>query len=145
MAAAFDASDGAKPPSSPWPVAKPTSWSSARSAWKTSAPARSASLNVSKPDGHDHELLEVGRVQGVLAAVEDVEHRHRQGARADAAEVAVERQVGGCGRRMRARQRHAQDRVRAELALVGRAVQLEQQAVDARLVGGVLAQQRRAR
>ena len=39
------------------------------------------------------------------------------------------------------RQRHAQDRVGAQLALVGRAVQLQQPAVDARLVGDVLAQQ----
>ena len=26
MAASFDGSDGAKPPSSPWPVARPSSW-----------------------------------------------------------------------------------------------------------------------
>ena len=29
-------------------------------------------------EGHDHELLEVGGVGGVLAAVEDVEHGHRE-------------------------------------------------------------------
>ena len=76
------ASDGAKPPSSPWPVARPSSWRIARSAAKISAPARSASANVSSADRHDHELLEVGRVLGVLAAVEDVEHRDRQRSRA---------------------------------------------------------------
>ena len=93
MAASFEASDGAKPPSSPWPVAWPSSWRIARSAAKISEPARSASREGRDADRHDHELLEVGRVLGVLAAVEDVEHRDRQGPRADAAEVAVERQV----------------------------------------------------
>ena len=32
---------------------------------------------------HDHELLEVDVVVGVLAAVDDVHHRHRQRVRAD--------------------------------------------------------------
>ena len=50
-AASFEASDGAKPPSSPWPVAKPSSWRIERSASKISAPARSASLKVGTPTG----------------------------------------------------------------------------------------------
>ena len=51
-------------------------------AWKTSAPARRASAKVGDADRHDHELLEVGGVHGVLAAVEDVEQRDRQDPRA---------------------------------------------------------------
>src|SRR5947208_278971 len=45
-AASFDARLGAKPPSSPWPVAYPASCRSPRSAANTSAPARSASEYV---------------------------------------------------------------------------------------------------
>ena len=50
-AASLDGSDGAKPPSSPCPVAWPSSWRMERSAPKISAPARSASENVSTPTG----------------------------------------------------------------------------------------------
>ena len=50
-AASLDGSDGAKPPSSPWPVAWPSSWRIDRSAQKTSEPARSASSKVSAPTG----------------------------------------------------------------------------------------------
>ena len=81
-AASFDGSDGAKPPSSPWPVAWPSSWRIARSAQKTSEPGPQRVGEGLDADRHDHELLEVGRVLGVLAAVEDVEHRDRQRRRA---------------------------------------------------------------
>src|SRR3990172_7347986 len=94
-AASFDGSDGANPPSSPWPTENPPSSRIALRAWKTSAPARTASANGAPPLGEpppadrgDHEFLEVGRVHGVLAAVEDVEERHRQCPGPDAAEVA---------------------------------------------------------
>ena len=42
---------------------------------------------------HDHELLHVDRVVGVLAAVDDVHHRRGQQPGVRAAEVAVERQA----------------------------------------------------
>ena len=77
------------------------------------------------PDRHDHELLEIGRVLGVLAAIEDVEHRDWQVRRADAAEIAVEREVVGGGGRVGTGQRDAEERVRAEPALVRRAVELD--------------------
>ena len=95
-----------------------------------------------EPDGHDHELLEVRGVLGVLAAVEDVEHRDRQDPGADAAEPAVERDLVGRGGRVRAGERDAEDRVRAQLALVGRAVELDQRVVDVGLVRGVEAEDR---
>ena len=44
-------SEGAKPPSSPVLTLWPASSNSARSAWKTSAPARTASAKLSAPSG----------------------------------------------------------------------------------------------
>ncbi len=141
MAASFEASDGAKPPSSPWPVEKPRSCSSAAQRVEHLGPRPQRLAEGIEADGHDHELLEVRGVQGVLAAVEDVEHRHGQGAGTDTTQVAVQRLVGGRGRGMGDGQGHAQDGVRTQLALVGRAVEVQQPGVDARLVGDVLAQQ----
>jgi hypothetical protein len=69
---------GAKPPSSPTLVLWPASFSSAFSAWKTSAPMRSASAKRRRADRHDHEFLDVDRIVGMGAAVDDVHHRHRQ-------------------------------------------------------------------
>ena len=60
----------------------------ALSEWKTSAPIRSASAKRVRAGGHEHELLQVDRVLGVGAAVDHVQHRHRQRARLFAAEVA---------------------------------------------------------
>ena len=59
----------------------------------------------------------------VRAAVEDVHHRDRHDARHRPAEVAVERQADVVRRRPRHRERHREDRVGAELALVGGAVE----------------------
>ena len=44
-----------------------------------------------RAEGRDHEFLQVDRVVGMRAAVDDVHHRHGQGAGADAAQVAIER------------------------------------------------------
>jgi hypothetical protein len=88
-------------------------------------------------DRSDHELLEVGGVASVLAAVEDVEERDRQSACSDAAEVAVERHAIGRGRRVGCGERHAQDGVGTELALVGRAVQGYERSIEAGLVGRI--------
>ncbi len=83
-----------------------------------------------RADRHDHELLEVHAVVGVLAAVEDVHHRHREPHRSGPAQVGIERKFGGPRRRPGDRHRHAQDRIGPELALCGRAVQVDHQAVD---------------
>ena len=94
-------------------------------------------LEARGADRHDHELLQVDVVVGVLAAVHDVHHRHRQLVRVAAADVLVQRQLerrrGGVGDG----QRHAEDGVGAQLGLVGRAVELDEHAVDEALVGGV--------
>ena len=67
-------------------------------------------------DRHDHELLEVDRVVGVRAAVDDVHHRHRQQPGLRAADVAVERQLRLVRRRLGDRQADAEDGVGAEPA-----------------------------
>ena len=99
-ASSLEPKSGAKPPSSPTAVPSPRSPSVFLSAWKTSAPVRSASEKVGAPAGHDHELLEVDLVVGVGAAVEHVHHRHRQHVRVGAAEVAPQRLAGVGGRRL---------------------------------------------
>ena len=99
-----------------------------------------------RAERHDHELLEVGGAGGVRAAVEQVRQRHGQRARlgiaVEAAEVAEEREPertrGGVGRG----ERDAEDRVRAERALVGAAVGGDQRLVDGPLVARVEAAHR---
>ena len=138
-AASLDSRSGAKPPSSPTAVLSPRFFSVVFSAWKTSAPVRSALGEARRADRHDHELLEVDRVVGVRAAVEHVHHRHRQHVRRLAAEVAPQRQVLLGRRRPRGGERDAEDRVRAEARLVVGAVELDQLGVEAALVGRVVA------
>ncbi len=97
------------------------------------------SATVACGDRLDHEFLDVDRVVGVLAAIDDVHHRHRQRAGIDAADVAVEGQAIILRRCLRHRQRHAQDRVGAQPRLVRRAVQVDHHLVDLHLVGRVQA------
>ena len=103
---------------------------------------RTASAKRRGADRHDHEFLEVDRVVGVRAAVDDVHHRHRQHARLRAADVAVERQARGLGRGLGDGQRDAEDRVGAEARLVRRAVELDQRLVDGDLILGIHAADR---
>ena len=74
-----------------------------------------------RPDRRDHELLDVDVGVGVRAAVEDVHHRHRQQVGVGPADVAVERQPGRLGRGLGDGERGAEDRVGAQVGLVGRA------------------------
>ena len=90
-----------------------------------------------RADRGDHELLDVDVGVGVRAAVEDVHHRHRQQVRVGAADVPVERQVRAVRGRPGHGERDAEDRVGAELGLVGRAVELEHRLVDQPLVVGL--------
>ena len=96
--------------------------------------------------GDDHELLEVDRVVGVRAAVQDVHHRHRHdrgwaGAR-DAGDVLVEGLLGVSGRRPGGGKGDAQDRVRAQARLVRGAVEVDHRLVDGSLIRGVGAVER---
>ena len=95
-----------------------------------------------RADRHHHELLDVDRVVGMRAAVDDVHHRHRQRARRDPADVAVERGAEALRRRLGGGEAGAEDGVGAEPALVGGAVEVDEDAVDAHLVGGGEAGQR---
>ncbi len=103
---------------------------------------RIASLKLGGADRDADELLEVEVVGGELAAVDEVDERHRQHARLGA-QVAVQRQARGRGGRAGRGERHAEDGVGAEVALAGRAVELAQEAVERRLIGRVAADDRR--
>ena len=72
--------------------------------------------NGAGADRLDHELLDVDRIVGVHAAIDDVHHRHRQRARIDAADMAIQRNAEVLGRRLRHGKRHREDRVGAQAA-----------------------------
>src|SRR5437660_7386239 len=99
-----------------------------------------------RPDRQDHELLDIQAVVGVGAAIDDVHHRHGHDGLATVAErlpeIAIERQPCIARRGVRARNRYSEQRVGAEPALVLRAVELDQPAIDAGLVARVVAEQR---
>ena len=97
-----------------------------------------------RADRRDHELLDVDVGVGVRAAVEDVHHRHRQQVGVGPADVAVERQPGRLGRGLGHGERDAEDRVGAEVGLVGGAVELDHRLVDLALVVGAEALDGRA-
>ena len=94
----------------------------------------------------DHELLDVERIVGVRAAVDDVHLRHRHDrlacAAREARQMAVERHARVPGRRVGGGERYAQDRVGTEPALVLGAVELDHPAVEPRLVARVAADER---
>ncbi len=96
-------------------------------------------------DRLDHEFLDVDVVVGMLAAVDDVHHRHRHGVLArravEVGDVRVERQVLVLSSGLGGGEGHGEDGVGAQLGLVLGAVQLDHRAVQRLLVGRVLAQQ----
>src|SRR5690606_2914116 len=71
------------------------------------------------------------------AAVDDVHHRHRQDTGVRAADIAVERQVGGFGSGLGDGERDAENGVGAEAGLVRRAIELDHGLVDLDLVFGI--------
>jgi hypothetical protein len=78
----------------------------------------------------DHEFLEVEAVIGMLAAIDDVHHRHRHLHRARTAEIAIERQAGLFGGCLGNRHRHGKHGIGAETRLVFGAVELDQRLID---------------
>ena len=128
---------GAKPPSSPTLVLWPAFFRTRLEGVKDLGDHADALGERLGADGHHHEFLEVDLVVGVLAAVDDVGHRDGQHAGVGAADVAVQRQAVGRGGRLGGGQADAQDRVGAELPLVGRAVGRDQRAVQPDLVGRI--------
>ena len=83
-----------------------------------------------RPHRHDHEFLEIDRIVGMHAAIDDVHHRHRQRPRRGAADITIERHVEGFGGRLGAGQRDAENGVGPEPALVRRAVEIDHDLVD---------------
>ncbi len=77
----------------------------------------------------------------MLAAVEDVHHRHGQRLGAGAAQIAVQGQVAGLGGGLGHRHADAQNRIGAQLGLVGCSIQVDHELVDGFLVAGVEADQ----
>jgi hypothetical protein len=143
-AASADSRFGAKPPSSPRPVLRPRPFQHRLERVEgLRAPAQRLGEGL-RADRRDHELLDVDRIVGVRAAVDDVHHRHRQQVRVRAAEVAEQRQRGRLGGGLGDRERDAEDRVGAEPALVRGAVQVLELLVDQPLLVRVEADQRRA-
>ena len=91
-----------------------------------------------RADRQDHELLDVDVVVGMRAAVHDVHHRQRHRVAAlTRPERLVERHALVGRMRLRARERHREDCVRAEPRFVLRAVELDHPAVELLLVGRV--------
>jgi len=86
---------------------------------------------------HDHELLDVHIVVGMLPAVEDVHHGNRNVPGHDPAEVPVKRDFKNRRRRLGASHRHAQDGVRAQFPLVGRPVETDHGKIDVPLAQAI--------
>ena len=140
-AARLDSRFGAKPPSSPSPVARPFSLQDGlERVVDLRAPAQGLAEGLGA-DRRDHELLDVDVGVGVAAAVEDVHHRHGQDVGVRAADVAEERQVGGVGGGAGHREADAEDGVGADLLLVGAAVDGEHLGVDEALLAGLEAEE----
>ncbi|TMA37994.1 MAG: hypothetical protein E6J79_08570, partial [Deltaproteobacteria bacterium] len=95
-----------------------------------------------RPVRHDHELLEVERVGGVPAAVDDVHQRDGE----KPGTVPAERTVEGLTARGRRRPRHGErdgeQRIGSEPSLVVGPVERDERGVDRRLVAGVAAGER---
>ena len=95
-----------------------------------------------RPVRHDHELLEVERVRGVPAAVDDVHQRDGQEPRARTAERPVEGLAPRGGRRPRHGERDGEHRIGPEPRLVVAAVERDEGGIDRRLIGAVTARER---
>src|SRR3990172_5471422 len=73
---------------------------------------------------HYHKLLKIKAVVSMCPAVYDVHHRHRQCIRIYAADVPVQGNTKGCGGGLCRRQRHTEDCVCSQIALISSAVKL---------------------
>ena len=95
-------------------------------------------------NGHGHELLEVYVVIGMGPAVDDVHHRHWKDIGVHSPEVAVQWHLQFVGCRASTCHGNGEDRVGAELAFVGSAVELHHGAIDQALLGWIHAAQSRS-
>ncbi len=90
-----------------------------------------------EPPGDHHEFLDIDVVVGMGAAVDHVEHGHRQSAGLLSAEVPVQRHLVGRGLGPGRGQGHAENGVGAQSALVRSAVQVDHGLVQLALVSGI--------
>jgi hypothetical protein len=86
---------------------------------------------------HDHEFLKIEGIVGVHAAIQDIHHRHGQKPRRGPSHVAIEWRAMGDGRGLGGRERHAQDGIGAEPALVRRAVEGDERLINLGLRLGI--------
>ncbi|CUH53066.1 hypothetical protein SHM7688_02518 [Shimia marina] len=98
--------------------------------------------NVRCAHRHDHEFLDVDRVVGMLAAVDDVHHWHRQNARGGAAHIAEQRLRGVICGGFGSGEGHAEDGICTQTAFVFCAVQFDHGAVNGDLLGHIHAHER---
>ena len=94
IASSLDGRSGAKPPSSPTPVASPRSCRSSFRRWNVSAPIRSASENDEAPAGTTMNSWRSSEFCACAPPLTTFMHRHGEHARVLAAEPAVERHAG---------------------------------------------------
>ena len=89
---------------------------------------------------HDHAFLDVHVVVCMSTAVHDIHHRYRQVVCIHATEILVQRKAGRCCGCMSRCQRYAKNRIGAEAAFIFCAIQIDEDMVEASLVGSVPAQ-----
>ena len=140
-ASSFEARFGAKPPSSPTGSTGPGRGQDALERVVGLGPPPQGLGERGRPDGQDHELLDVDVVVGVLATVDHVHHRHRQDVGVGPADVAVEGDLELVGRGLGHGQGDPEDGVGPDPGLVVGAVGVDQLPVDVALVEGVEAEQ----
>ena len=78
-----------------------------------------------EPEGHDHELLKVHVVRGVLSTVHNIAARNRQSMGPRASQITIKRERRRLRRGFRGRQGYTQQGVRAEATFIVRAVSLD--------------------
>ena len=92
---------------------------------------------AARAHGHHHEVLDVDPPPRVRAPAEDLDLGQRQKRRLFAQQVPPQRLPGGAGGRVQRRHRDRDARVAAQPALVGGAVEVDQDAVEAGLIARV--------
>ena len=92
-----------------------------------------------RPEGHDHEFLDIQIVGGMRTAVDDVHHGRRHDFGVDAAEILIQRQTEKFGGGAGSGKGNAEHGVCAETGLVVRAVKIKQGGVHLHLAQGVKA------
>src|ERR1700680_497876 len=86
------------------------------------------------PERHDHHFLKLQRTFGVLAAVDNIHHRHRQRDCFSAAEVLKELLASCFCGGVRSRKRNTEYRVRSELGFVFCAIERDQLIIERALL-----------